>query len=327
MMTWDTLLDEARLFAVGAGLARIAAIAILAWIVLRISARLVERIRENWLRASSAASRQRFASPAGNVATRAEELEKRSRTIARLLLHALSVLVILVSVLIIADQAGFELRALLGAVGVVSLAIGFGARSLVQDLITGIFLLVEDQIREGDVVRLGRDVSGQVEQITLRHVRIRSGDGTVHIVPNGKISTVSNLTHQFSYYLWDLKLSYHADIDGVATVLSELGRELREDPDVRNDTLDDLEILGVDGFHAHGPVLKLRVKTVPKRQWAVGRAFNRRIKQRFDEAGIPFPHPTRRLYPADPALRADLGRSQLKQQVRTLLSSGVSELS
>ncbi|MCW5963804.1 MAG: mechanosensitive ion channel family protein [Bryobacterales bacterium] len=321
MQTWTELLDAERVATFAAALARIAVIALLAWATIGAIGRVVERARNNWLRASAAFARRGVHSSRGVSSTEAGELEKRSRTIARLARQALSAMVITVAMLSIADQAGFEIRALLGAVGILSLAIGFGARHLVQDLVTGVFLLLEDQIREGDSVRLGK-ASGLVEEINLRHVRLRSGDGTVHIIPNGAINSVSNLSQQFSFYVWDLKVSYHADLDAVAAILVELGFELRADPALAMDILDDLEILGVDAYHAHGPILKMRIKTMPRRQWVVGRAFNRRIKQRFDELGIAFPLPARRLYPGDAPPPLLSSREALKQQVRALLAEG-----
>lgn len=321
MQTWAEFLNPERVAALAGALVRMAVIVLLAWVALGIIRRAVERVRQNWLRVSAAAARRSFLPGTGISSTNFEELEKRSRTIARLALQALSALVLTVALISVADQAGFEIRALLGAAGILSLAVGFGARNLVQDVITGLFLLVEDQIREGDVVRLGQ-ASGLVEEISLRHVRLRSADGTVHIVPNGGITSVSNLSHQFSFYVLDLKLSYQADIDRVATLLAEIGQELRADPVLGVDILDELEILGVDSFHAHGPVLKMRIKTMPRRQWMVGRALNRRIKQRFDELGIAFPLPARRLYPGDVPPSLLPSREALKQQVRALLAEG-----
>lgn len=315
-MEW---LSTSHITAAGAALLRIAVLAVAAWVLVRVVHRVLERIRREWLRATIAvetrAAQRSSLSPAHR-----EELEKRSITVMRLARQVIAALITTVALLSIADQAGFEIRALLGAAGILSLAIGFGARNLVQDLITGLFMLIEDQIREGDVVRLG-GVSGLVEEITLRHVRLRSGDGVVHIVPNSRISQVSNLTHQFSYFVWDLRLSYHADLDRVAELLLDLGRELRSDPELGHDIIDDLEILGVDAFHAWGPVLKMRIKTLPRRQWAVGRAFNRLIKQRFDAEGIPFPLPAARLYPGAGEIPAMPGREHWKRQVRAMLVS------
>jgi small conductance mechanosensitive channel len=292
MTTWAEILGTERLLAMTLALLRVALICLLTWVALRALARIVEQGRAHWLRAAKASQswRRKASGPQDHAAL--AEAEKRSHTIAGLLHHTLSALVLTVAFLSIAQQAGLDIRALLGAAGIVSLAVGFGARSLVQDLINGLFLLLEGQIREGDIVRLG-EVSGLVEEINLRHVRLRSGDGAVHIVSNGSVRMVSNLTLQFAYFVWDLRLHHKADPDFVARVAREIAEELRADPAWAPDVLEPLEVLGVDGFHAGGAILKMRVKTAPRRQWAVGRAMNRLLKQRLEADGVPFPLPVR----------------------------------
>ncbi len=319
MNGWIEWFGDGRLVDIVAALIRTAVIAGLAWIALRGIARAVEHGRRNWLRLSLGATRRRLSVAGTTPETAIEEMEKRSHTIAHLIRHALSGLVMAVALITIAQQAGLDIRALLGAAGIVSLAVGFGARSLVQDIVSGLFLLGEGQIREGDVVRLDQ-ISGRVEEINLRHVRLRSGDGIVHIVPNGTVRMVSNLTQQFSYYVWDLRLSDRTDLDAIAGLLQQTGHELRADPEFGGAILEDLEILGMDGFHANGPLLKMRIKTAPNRQWAVGREMNRRIKRCFDAKGVPFPLPAHRVYGGAARDATDTAREALKQQVRAMLS-------
>jgi moderate conductance mechanosensitive channel len=301
---------------------RILAVLLVLWVALRLLRSWTERVREQWLATQLRVRRLR---KDGGDAEKCEELEKRSLTIAHSVRHALTIVVVFIGLVTIADLAGFETKALLGAAGIASIAVGFGARSLVQDVVNGLFLLGGNQVREGDLVRLGGQ-TGIVEEINLRRVRLRSGDGTVHLIANGSIQHVANLSFGFSCYVWDLRLSYHEDVDRVIAVLQEIGRELRESPEHQADILEDLEIFGVDGFGPHGATLKMRFKTMPRRHAAVGRAMNRLIKKRFDELGIAFPLPARRLYPvAAPVIdfenlpgRAE--REQLKAEIRELLA-------
>jgi len=179
--------------------------------------------------------------------------------------------------------------------GVFGVAIGFGSQKLVQDIITGVFILLGDMMSVGDVVKLG-DRAGLVEAISIRNVRLRDLSGTVHTIPFSSISSVSNLTKDFSYYVFDIGVAYREDVDQVMDVLKEIGDQLQQDPNVGPLILAPLEVLGVDSFGDSAVVVKARIKTVPIQQWTVGRAFNRRIKQRFDELGIEIPFPHRTIY-------------------------------
>ena len=190
----------------------------------------------------------------------------------------------------------------------VGVAVGFGAQSLVKDYFTGFFLLLENQMRQGDVIEAGGH-GGVVEEITLRYVRMRDYDGNVHFVPNGTITTVTNKTRGFAYSVIDVGIAYRENIDEALAIMRQVGSELRADPDMALKILEELEIAGVNELGDSAVVLRCRFKTAPIEQWGIRREYLRRIKIAFDAAGveIPFPHVT--VYPgqlkdgASPALR------------------------
>jgi small conductance mechanosensitive channel len=180
---------------------------------------------------------------------------------------------------------------ILTGVGIGGLAIGFGAQNLVRDLITGFFIILENQVRVGDVAIIN-GTGGFVEEIRLRTIVLRGLDGTVHVIPNGAITELSNMTKDFSYYVIDLGVAYKENVDRVMDVLKEIGEELQNDPAFADKILGPLEILGVDDFADSAVIIKVRIKTNPIQQWTVGRELRRRIKNTFDAQGIeiPFPH-------------------------------------
>lgn len=221
------------------------------------------------------------------------ERSARARTLLPLLRNVIMVFLVVMVVLIALSELGINIAPLLAGAGVVGLAIGFGSQKLVQDLITGAFILFEDTIAVGDVVKLGEH-SGVVEAISIRTIRLRDLTGSVHTIPFSTVGTVVNLTKDFSFYAMEVGIAYREDTDEVVAVLRQLGEELMADPDFGHLILAPLEVLGVDRFDASSVVIKARIKTLPVKQWSVGREFNRRMKKRFDELGIeiPFPHTT-----------------------------------
>jgi len=219
------------------------------------------------------------------------EEERRLATLKNIIGSVLKVLVILVAVIMGLTEIGFNVSALLTAAGVGGLALSLGAQDLIRDYIGGFFLLAEDQVRVGDVVEINQ-VSGTVEQMTLRTITLRGLDGTIHIIPNRQVTMVSNMTKTFSRYIVDVEVAYKEDVDRVMGVLEEIGAELRYDEQFGPLILEPFEVLGVDQFGSSGVVIKTMITTQPLQQWAVGRELKRRIKNRFDELGIeiPFPH-------------------------------------
>ncbi|MFA4916600.1 MAG: mechanosensitive ion channel family protein [Syntrophales bacterium] len=221
------------------------------------------------------------------------EAQKRTETLGSVLRHILTVIILIVTSMVVLKELGIEIGPILAAAGVVGLAVGFGAQSLVQDVISGFFILLEDQVRVGDVVEVaGR--SGIVEKVTLRMTILRDLAGNVHYIRNGKIDLVTNMTKEYSRYVFSIGIAYREDVDQVIEVVKQLDEELRNDPEFRDDILEPIEILGLDQFADSAIIIKARTKTKPIQQWRVGREFNRRMKKKFDELGIeiPFPHVT-----------------------------------
>jgi small conductance mechanosensitive channel len=219
------------------------------------------------------------------------DFANRLHTIGGLVKNAVNVLVIGAATLMILEEFGVNITPLLTAAGIGGLAVGFGAQNLVRDVISGFFLILEDQIHVGDVVKID-DTSGLVESVKLRTVVLRDLSGTVHIIPNGSITTLSNMSKEFSYSVMDVGVAYKEDTDTVVDVLRDVGADIQSDKDFGQHILDELEVLGVDDFADSAVTIKIRIKTRPLKQWMVGRELRRRIKKAFDTAGIeiPFPH-------------------------------------
>lgn len=219
------------------------------------------------------------------------ERRKRVQTIARLLTVLTDIVVIGIGLLMILRQIGVDITPILTGAGIAGLAVGFGAQNLVRDLIAGFFIILENQVRVGDVATINGN-SGLVEAIRLRTIVLRSGEGTVHVFPNGSITELANQTKDFSYAVVDLGVAYKEDVDRVMAVLQEIGAALRQASPWTVRILDNLEVPGIDQFGESAVLFKIRMKTLPGQQWSVARELRRRIKQAFDERGIemPFPH-------------------------------------
>jgi len=221
------------------------------------------------------------------------EFKKRVDTLSSIIQNVLFIAITFVAAIIVLGELGVEIGPVLAAAGIVGLAVGFGAQNLVQDVISGFFILLEDQIRVGDVVQVG-DKGGVVEKVTLRTVILRDLSGNVHFIRNGQIQVVTNMTKEYGRYVFDIGVAYKEDVDHVIEVVKRVDEEMRNHPDFKDDILEPIEILGLDQFADSAVIIKARVKTKPIKQWGVGREFNRLLKKRFDEEGIeiPFPHVT-----------------------------------
>jgi small-conductance mechanosensitive channel len=217
----------------------------------------------------------------------------RVYTLTHIVRDVARIVILFVGITMILSEVGVDLKPLLAAAGLGGLAIGFGAQSLVKDLISGFFILWEDSVRIGDVVEVA-GVTGLVEEVELRTIKLRDQSGSLHVVPNGVIDKVKNLTKDYAYYLFDIWVAYRENIDAVMGVLQEIAEDLRRDSRFADDILEPLEMLGVDQFKDSAVMIKCRIKTEPLKQWRVGREMNRRIKNTFDAKGIeiPFPHQT-----------------------------------
>jgi len=210
----------------------------------------------------------------------------RIRTLLPLLQTALLGVIIVVTSLMILSHLGIDIAPLLAGAGVVGLAIGFGSQALVKDIITGLFILLEDQIAVGDIVDVGKDHKGVVEAITVRTIRMRDLSGTVHTVPFSEVTSVKNLSKDFSYAITRITISYREDIDRVVEILRGIGDQLAQDETLQPVILNPFEYMGVDALDESSVVLVVRIRTLPGKQFAVGRAFNRLVKIAFDEHGI-----------------------------------------
>lgn len=218
---------------------------------------------------------------------------QRIRTLLPLFRNFVFVVLAVIVTLTVLSEIGVNIAPLLAGAGVVGLAVGFGAQTLVKDVITGLLFLIEDAIAVGDVVELGSH-SGVVEAVTVRSLRLRDLSGTVHQIPFSEVSSVVNMTKGFSFAVMDIGVAYRENVDDVIDVIKQIGAELRKDPEIDAFIMEDIEVLGLDRFDDSAVIIRARIKTQPVKQWAVRRAFNRLLKQKFDELGIeiPFPHQT-----------------------------------
>jgi moderate conductance mechanosensitive channel len=252
---------------------RILVIVIVALVAMRVLQRLIRLFRERITR--------RMDDP---------EQVKRAQTLGHVFRYLAAVGVTLVAAIEILHELDVSLAPILGAAGVVGLAIGFGAQSLVKDYFTGFFILLENQLRQGDVVEVGGK-SGLVEEVTLRYVRLRDYDGNVHYVPNSLITTVTNMGKGHARAVVDVRLAYRDDIERALGVMQQLAAQLREDPSWGPRILEEPEIVGVDRLEESAVILRLRFMVRPLEQWNVRREYLRRLRKRFDAEGIEIPFP------------------------------------
>ena len=221
--------------------------------------------------------------------------EQRTRTLLSLLRSMGRVVIWVMTLFMVLGALGLQLGPLLAGAGVVGLAVSFGAQSLVKDVISGLFILMENQFGVGDVVRL-EGVSGAVERMTLRVVVLRDVHGVVHVVPNGEIKKVSNLTRGWARVVLDVAVAYKEDPDAVMAVMLDEGRRLYEDPQWRPLLLDEVQVPGIESFGEHGVTIRILAKTLPLKQWDVARELRRRLKHRFDQEKIEVPFPSQTMY-------------------------------
>lgn len=260
---------------------RILLIALAAWIAIAMLARLVRLFSER-------------------VAVRMQDSEalKRANTLSRAFRYLVTVIVSLIAGMLVLAELGVSVAPILGAAGVVGIAVGFGAQSLVKDYFTGFFILLENQIRQGDVVEIAGK-AGVVEELTLRFVRLRDYEGDVHYIPNGLITAVTNKSRGYGQAVIDVSIGYQASIDDALAAMKKVGEELRSDPAFAPKILEDLEIAGVQRWIDSSLTLRGRFKVAPNEQWNVKREYLRRLKSAFAQAAIALPqtnvtftHPT-----------------------------------
>lgn len=260
---------------------RIVLILAIAWVVMHIIRKLLARLEQHLLKRGKTE---------GEPPT---EAAKRVETIIRLIRQATLIALWVTVGLIILRQIGVDIGPILASAGILGLAVGFGAQNLVRDVISGFFFILENQVRVGDVAVVN-GTGGLVEKVNFRTLVLRDLGGTVHIFPNGTVATLSNLTNEWSAYVFDIGVAYKENTDQVIAVMEKVGKEMKNDPVLGPFMLEVPEIFGVDKFDSSAVVIKGRIRTKPIRQWQVGREYLRRIKLAFDEQGIeiPFPHQT-----------------------------------
>lgn len=312
MWSWkDALSFKAELYPVLLHTVRVALIFVGAYIATRVLARFIPRLRKHIV--------QRMTRTGSNI-----ELEKRAATIGGVFRKTAGVVIWVIALIMALKEAGFDIAPILAGAGVVGLAVGFGAQNLVRDVISGIFLLLEDQVRVNDVAVIN-GTGGLVEQINLRTTVLRGQDGTLYVFPNGSITTLANMTHGYSYYVFDLGIAYKEDVDQVIEVVKGISDRMMQEEPYKADILEPLDVLGVDKFADSAVIVKVRIKTAPIKQWTIGREMNRRIKKEFDRLGIEIPFPHMSLYFGEASkpvsLRLDGGdREELKSIIREVLN-------
>lgn len=218
--------------------------------------------------------------------------EKRAKTLESVLSSALSVIIWIMAGLMVISELGVNIGPLLAIAGVAGIALGFGGQYLIRDLISGLFIILEDQYRVGDVACVA-DTCGLVEDINLRRTILRDLDGVVHHVPNGEIVKASNLSKQFSRVNLNIGIDYSSDLEQVIRVVNKIGKELAEDPQWEKDILKPPQWVGVDDFADSAIIIKILGDTKPLRQWDVTRELRKRLKITFDKEGIIIPFPQR----------------------------------
>ena len=218
------------------------------------------------------------------------ERRRRVQTVGGTLRRFFSILIWSAASLMVLRELDVDITPILTGAGIVGLAVGFGAQTLVKDIISGLFLITEDQVRIGDVAEIN-GIGGAVEEINLRTIVLRDLEGTVHHISNGEIRTLANKSRDFSYYVIDIGVGYDDDTDRIVEVVRRATEDLRKDPAFAASILEPLEVLGVDAFKPSEVTLRFRIKTLPMKQWEVGRELRRRIKKAFEAQGIQIPTP------------------------------------
>ena len=238
----------------------------------------------------------------GRIAHRAKNIRRASqlRTLAPVLSGVATTAFIIIGAMMAMSEIGIEIGPLLAGAGIVGLAIGFGAQTIVKDFLTGIFLILEDAVSVGDVVRIG-DCGGSVEEMSLRTIKLRDFDGTLHVFPYSEAQVIHNRTKSFSFAVFELNLAHNADVTRALDLMKETGDQIRAEEAFAPFILQPIEVVGVDKLSDAGVLLKARIKTAPGKQWMITREYNRRIKEAFDTAQVEFSATQLKLVTSDPS--------------------------
>lgn len=278
---WQTVINDAAAWIITA-VPSILVILILAFIGLKVSSILLSRVKTMMIKRMKS-----------NKQLDTDEMAKRIDTLLGILTSVIKVVIWIMVGMILLRKLGIDIAPLIAGAGIAGLAVGFGAQELVRDFIAGFFMLMENQIRMGDVA-IVNGTGGLVEHVGLRTIVLRDLSGVVHIFQNGKINTLSNMTKEWSAMVFDIGVAYKEDTDNVVDVIKTVAEQMRSDAEYADKIIEPIEVFGVDSFSDSAVVIKVRMKTKPIQQWSVGREYRRRLKKAFDAAGIeiPFPHRT-----------------------------------
>lgn len=280
---WETLLTRLSHW-IFTELPSIVILIILLLVTLRVSFFMIQKLR------NILAKRTVHQSEEPNL-----EVEKRLNTLMGIVRKIVAVMIWGIFIMIFLKKINIDIAPILAGAGIVGLAVGFGAQELVRDFISGFFILLENQIRTGDVAIIN-GTGGLVEKIELRTITLRDISGVVHIFQNGKINTVSNMTKEWSAMVFDIGVAYKEDLDQVMQIMQEVAEKMRQDNQFKSLILEPMEIFGLDSFGDSALVIKGRLKTKPSHQWAVGREYRKRLKAAFDQQRIEIPFPHRTIY-------------------------------
>jgi small-conductance mechanosensitive channel len=255
----------------------VAIILALAWLIARLARRWMLRLRSYIVRMMDKRG-------AGSTL----EMENRATTIIAVLSKLSGTAIWLVALVMALSQLGEHVEPLVAGLGVAGIALGLGAQTLIKDWLGGLFILLEDQLRIGDSVTIN-GIGGSVEEINLRTTVLRGENGGVYTIANGSITTLANMTRDYSYYVFETTVAHGADVDRALAIVTEEGARIAQEEPYRGFILAPIEVMGVDRLGDRGATLKARIKTLPSQQWAVGRELNRRVKAKLEAAGIAFP--------------------------------------
>jgi len=278
---WETLLSGAREWIV-AELPGLVIIIIVLLVISRIVAFSLKKFKKSLVTRAGK-----------NEKKDAAEVEKRINTLVGIMAGVVSIVLWAVFIMIALKKFGVDIGPILASAGIIGVAVGFGAQELVRDFISGFFILLENQVRTGDVA-IVNGTGGLVEKIEMRTITLRDFSGTVHVIQNGKINTLSNMTREWSAMVFDVGVAYKENVDDVMEVMREVGENLQKDENFSKAIIEPIEVFGLDSFGDSAIVIKARIKTRPIQQWTVGREYRRRLKEAFDARNIeiPFPHTT-----------------------------------
>jgi small-conductance mechanosensitive channel len=249
----------------------------LAWVITRL-------VRRSMLRLRSYIMRGLDKRGAGSTL----EMENRAVTIIAVLSKLSATVIWIVALVMALSQLGEHVEPLIAGLGIAGVAVGFGAQTVIKDWLGGLFILLEDQLRIGDSVTIN-GIGGSVEEINLRTTVLRGENGAVHTIANGSITTLSNMTREYSYYVIEITIGHGSDVDRALAILSEEGARIAQEEPYHSVIIAPIEVMGVDRLGERGVALKARIKTLPSQQYLVGRELNRRVKAKLDAAGIAFP--------------------------------------